>query len=63
MRDWFKKIREEKGLTQAQVAEKAGFVPHYICMIESGRRGANLPPDTAKRIAGALDFPWTRFYE
>jgi len=63
MRDWLRKIRKKKGLTQAEVAKAVGVAPHYISMIESGQRGSNLPPYTAKRIAGTLDFCWTRFYE
>ena len=63
MKDWLKEIRTKKGLTQAQVAEAAGFKPHYISMIESGKRGKSLPIESAKRIASALGFCWTRFYE
>lgn len=48
-------------MTQAEVAEKAQISQPSLCDIE---RGHNTPkPDTAKRIASVLDFPWTKFYD
>ena len=39
-----KKMREEQGLTQAQLAKKAGVTGAYVSMIESGvRKNPSLP--------------------
>lgn len=62
-RTWLKQIREGKKLTQAGAAMLAGIPANYYNMIENGVRGANLPAYTAKKIAKALGFEWTRFYE
>ncbi|MFH0902292.1 MAG: helix-turn-helix transcriptional regulator [Pseudomonadota bacterium] len=46
------KMRNERGLTQEQVAESAGLVPNYVSEIE---RGAKLPTlDTLASVADAL---------
>jgi Predicted transcriptional regulators len=63
MRTWLKKIREYAKLTQNDVAERAGISGNYYCMIELGERGNPLNVATAKKIASALGFEWTRFYE
>lgn len=63
MRDWLIQLRKEKNISQKNLAQKAGISQHYYCWIEKGMRGANLPAYTAKRIADALGFDWTRFYE
>jgi len=63
MRGWLKKIRETAGLSQSQVAEKAGITQNYYSYIESGQRGEKLPIQTAKKIAKALNFDWQKFYE
>lgn len=48
-----KQFREESGLTQEELAEKSEFSPHYISMIERGKR---IPPmKTAKTLARAID--------
>lgn len=65
MRSWFRKVRDELNLTQAQVANEVGVTRQFIGMIESGT--ATPHPDTAKRIAIALNFnkygyDWTNFY-
>lgn len=63
MRNWLRKIRETAKLSQAQVAAMAGISQNYYSTIESGTRGNPLNVDVAKRIASALGFEWTRFYE
>lgn len=65
MRSWFRKIRDDLRLTQAEVANKVGVTRQFIGMIESG--AATPHPDTAKLIANSLDFKnygydWTKFY-
>ena len=60
-REWLVKIREEKGLSQAAVAKQSGIVQQSYQQIESGKYGPKI--ENAKRIAAALGFPWTRFFE
>lgn len=61
MREWLVAIRNEKGLTQAAVAEKALISQPSLCAIE---RGDSTPKtETAMRIANILGFPWTDFYD
>ena len=45
----------------AEVAAKSNISESYYSMIESGNR--DVPVHTAKKIAKALDFNWTKFYE
>lgn len=63
MRKWLVEIREEKGLSQYKAAELAGISQSYYGAIETGERGKPLSVKIAKKIGGALGFPWTRFYE
>lgn len=63
MRQWLKNIREKNGLTQNQVAEAAGMSRQFYSMIENGERGGKLPVQTSKKIADALGFDWTLFYQ
>lgn len=61
MREWLSKIRETKGLSQYQVAEKCGISRSYYADMEQGRRNPKV--DTAKAIASELGFDWTLFFE
>lgn len=63
MRTWLKNIREKAGLSSYKAAELAGISQSYYFSIESGSRGNPLNVDVAKKIAEALHFDWTRFYE
>ena len=62
-RNWLIAIRKEKNMTQCKVAEVSGISNNYYSWIETGERGNPLPVDTAKKIAEALGFDWTMFYE
>jgi putative transcriptional regulator len=61
MRDWLRNKRLEKQLTQAQLAKMVGADATMISKIEVGERRPSV--ELAKRIAEALGFDWTRFYE
>jgi ribosome-binding protein aMBF1 (putative translation factor) len=50
-----KSIRKWRGMTQAEVAEKAGIGQGYLSEIESREKKGT--EDTLKRIAAALDVP------
>ena len=63
MRDWLMKIREEQGLSQYDVAAKAGISQSFYSAIELGNRGSKLPVQTAKKIAEVLGFEWDMFYQ
>ncbi len=61
MRTWLKDIRAKKGLTQQEVANAANVDVTMISKIELGERQPSVK--VAKKIAEALGFDWTRFYE
>jgi transcriptional regulator with XRE-family HTH domain len=50
--DRLRKARENRGLSQSELAEKAGFQPSAISHFESGRRSPSL--ENLKRLADAL---------
>ena len=50
---FFKKRRKEKGLTQIQVAQKAGVYVNTYAKIERGEQEPSFP--TVKKLAKALD--------
>jgi DNA-binding XRE family transcriptional regulator len=47
-----RKFRQETGLTQAQLAEKAQIATHHMLMIETGRTWPS--PEVLERIAKVL---------
>ncbi len=49
-------LREAKGLTQAEVAKRAGLHRVYITMLEAGTKG-NPSLTTIQRLARALRLP------
>jgi len=51
--DNIRTYRREQGLSQAQLAEKAGTATHYILMIEAGRSWPSA--EMVERIALALN--------
>ena len=56
-----KKIRENAGMTQEQLAEKVGVIRQTISNIECGIAFPSVP--TARAIAEVLEFNWTEFFE
>lgn len=59
--EWLESIRKEKGMTQEEVAVRAGITRNYYTMIEHSGRCPRVP--VAKKIAEVLGFDWTRFFE
>lgn len=59
--NWLKEIRIANGDTQEEAAAKAGINRSFYSMIELGIRRPS--PEVAKKIAGAMGFDWTRFYD
>lgn len=60
LREWLVKLRELKGLTQKEVASRAGISRSYYSGIEVGTR--NTKPDVAQNIGEVLGFDWTLFF-
>lgn len=56
-----KERREELGLTQKELAEKAGITQSFLCDIEQGRSKPSI--DTAVKIANALNISDIKFFE
>ncbi len=57
-----KKLREQKGWTQAELATRAGVTPEYVTMLERGAR-TNPTIETLKRLAKALGVPVAELLE
>ena len=51
MREYLKILRENKALSQQQVANEIGISQNYYCMIETGERQKKLSIDMAQRLA------------
>jgi transcriptional regulator with XRE-family HTH domain len=60
MRDWLKKIRNQRGLTQSTVAEKAFINRAFYAQIENGSRNPSF--EVAKYIAKTLGFSPSAFF-
>lgn len=59
-REWLEKIRNNIKKTHEEIAEAAGIERAYYTMIENGTRNPSV--EVAKRIAAAMGFDWTFFY-
>ena len=59
--EWLKAIRRDRQLTQNQVAHLSHVAQSTYANIEAGRKRPSI--ETARSIASALDFTWTRFFE
>lgn len=55
-----KEARQDKGLTQQQLADKLGITRQTISHIECGRIKPSI--DNAKAIANVLGFEWSNFF-
>ena len=51
MREWLKKLRKEKNLTQQEVANSLEIVPSYYNMIENGERQSKMTLDMAQKLS------------
>lgn len=60
MRTWLIKMREQHGLSQAQVAKAVGISQPTYWEYEKGK--STPKPERAKQIARLLGFDWTAFY-
>ena len=59
-----RELREARGLTQAQLAERAQVALSYVTVIEAGQgQQASPPRQILDRLARALDVPVKRLQE
>ena len=61
MRDWLLAIRNNRCMSQKDVADMSGISQPSYCNIENGRRNPDV--STAKAIANVLGFAWTDFFD
>ena len=59
--DAIRNAREAAGMTQAELAERAGVARCYITMLERGTKVCPIP--TGMDIARALGIPFAALYE
>lgn len=55
MRLWLKKLREDKELTQQNVADHLGVTKQYYQMIESGNRAKDLSTSIVMALAALFN--------
>ena len=56
-----KNERRKRLMSQTDLAKATGLSRMSISRYENGTRRPS--PETAKKIASVLGFPWTKFYE
>lgn len=57
MREYLKKLRKEKGMTQAEVASNIGVGSSTYTMIENGERQKDMSISLAQKLSKVLDVP------
>ena len=60
MREYLKKLREEKGLTMQEVAEKLGISKQYYSLIEGGERQRKMDITLVKSLSEVFGIPLER---
>lgn len=60
-REWLKHFRDNKNMTQDDVASAAEIERAYYTMIENGTRTPSV--EVAKKIGQTLGFSWTIFFD
>lgn len=63
MRDWLKELRSERGMTQAQLAEKLGISEAYLSYIESGDRQKKMDLALAMKLSDILNIDLRQIVE
>ena len=61
MRKWLRDKRKESGITQSKISSICKIAQPFYSDIEKGKRRPS--PEVAKKIADALGFSWTKFFE
>ena len=60
-RDWLKKKRLEKNISQEKVAKMCEITQEYYSLLEKGLRQPAVK--VAKKLGRVLDFNWEEFYK
>lgn len=55
MREWLKKLRLKRNLSQQNVADELGITQQYYNLIENGERQSKMTIDTAQKLAKIFD--------
>jgi len=63
MRDYLRKLRNEKGITQLEVANQLNISESGYSLIESGERQKDMSISMAEKLAAILDVPLTVILE
>lgn len=61
MRKWLLDARKKQGKNQSEISAVAGITQSSYSKIENGKVLPTVP--VAKKIATALGFEWTQFYD
>jgi putative transcriptional regulator len=61
LRDWLKNFRNDRKLTQEEVAKLSEISRSFYTHIEKGSKTPSV--EVAKKIANTLDFEWTLFFD
>ncbi|MBS3949183.1 MAG: helix-turn-helix transcriptional regulator [Peptococcaceae bacterium] len=61
MRTWLLQLRNERSLTQEDVAARTGIQRAYYTQIENGTRNPSVT--VARRLADVLGCVWTLFFD
>lgn len=61
MRKWLKALRDERCLTQEEVAKMSGISRSHYTHIEAGNKTPSIK--VAQDISKVLKFKWTLFFE
>jgi transcriptional regulator with XRE-family HTH domain len=57
MREYLRSLRENKKMTQEQIAAHLGINANYYCMIENGDRQKNMSLLIANKLSKVLNVP------
>lgn len=57
MREYLKKLREDKGLTLQNVADKIGISKQYYHLIENGERQRKMDITLVKSLSSVFEVP------
>lgn len=63
MRDWLVNTRNEKGMTQLEVAKKLNISEGYYSYIEKGQRQKNMDITLAAKLSDIFSIPLQRIVE
>ena len=63
MRDWLKKLRDDIGMSQRNVADKIGISQQYYALIENGERQKKIDIELAQKLADIFGVTLEFIYE